>query len=71
MADVVVGSFDWDPFAAHLPFDLTMVRQDIEQMVEVSFKFLDDYRADHNPAAIIPTLIELPTDTKIAGKSSS
>jgi LacI family fructose operon transcriptional repressor len=58
LAEVVIGAFDWDPFAAHLPFDLTMVRQDIDRMVEVSFQFLDEYRPGHNPSAIIPTVLE-------------
>ena len=33
LRSVVVGAFDWDPFAAHLPFDVTMVRQNVEAMI--------------------------------------
>ena len=37
LQSVVVGSFDWDPFAAHLPFDVTMVRQNVEAMIAEGF----------------------------------
>jgi len=53
----VVGSFDWDPFAAHLPFDLTMVRQDVEGMITQAFTLLDSYAPDHNPLLVVPTSI--------------
>ena len=33
LQSVVVGTFDWDPFGAHLPFDVTMVRQDVVAMI--------------------------------------
>ncbi|WP_302895714.1 LacI family DNA-binding transcriptional regulator [Mesorhizobium sp. LMG 17147] len=60
-ARTVIGAFDWDPFAAHLPFDLTMVRQDVEAMVSASFALLDDYRPGHNPRVEIPTMMGAAT----------
>ena len=53
----IVGGFDWDPFAAHLRFDLTMVRQDVDAMISAGFTLLDGYRAKHNPLILIPTSI--------------
>lgn len=49
----VVGAFDWDPFAAHLPFDLTMVRQDVDAMIAAAFALLDDWRPDARPVVTI------------------
>jgi LacI family transcriptional regulator, fructose operon transcriptional repressor len=53
----VVGGFDWDPFAVHLPFDLTMVRQDVDAMISAGFTLLDGHRPNHNPLILIPTSI--------------
>ena len=36
-----VGCFDWDPFAAHLPFDVTMMRQDVESIIAHAFALVD------------------------------
>jgi LacI family transcriptional regulator, fructose operon transcriptional repressor len=53
---VAVGSFDWDPFAAHLPFDLTMVRQNVETLIAEAFVLLDSYANDgSNPLVVVPT----------------
>lgn len=56
-AGAVVGAFDWDPFAAHLHFDLTMVRQDVDAMIAGSFRLLDEYQPGSNPRLLIPTAI--------------
>ncbi len=37
---LIVGCFDWDPFAAHLPYDVAMLRQDAEAMVGEAFAAL-------------------------------
>lgn len=55
LARVVVGSFDWDPFAAHLPFDVTMVRQNVEVMIAEGFSLLENYSIDHFPLVTVPT----------------
>jgi LacI family fructose operon transcriptional repressor len=36
-----VGCFDWDPFAAHLPFDVMMMRQDVESIIANAFALVD------------------------------
>ncbi|WP_354065186.1 substrate-binding domain-containing protein [Devosia sp. 2618] len=38
---IVVGCYDWDPFAALVEFPLTMVRQDVDAMVAKAFEMLD------------------------------
>ena len=52
---VVVGSFDWDPFGAHLPFDVTMVRQNVEAMIAEGFTLLDNGGAEPFPLVVVPT----------------
>jgi LacI family fructose operon transcriptional repressor len=51
---VFVGSFDWDPFAGHLPFDVTMIRQDGEAIAG-GFAQLDRYRPGDHPVVLVPT----------------
>jgi LacI family transcriptional regulator, fructose operon transcriptional repressor len=55
LQSVVMGSFDWDPFAAHLPFDVTMVRQNVEAMIAEGFGLMDDYEANRNALIVVPT----------------
>lgn len=55
LQSIVVGSFDWDPFAVHLPFDVTMVRQDVEMMIGEGFALLDSYNVDFRPLVVVPT----------------
>jgi LacI family fructose operon transcriptional repressor len=52
---IVVGSFDWDPFAAHLPFDMTMVRQNVEVLISEGFGLIDSYEVGHCPLVVVPT----------------
>jgi LacI family transcriptional regulator, fructose operon transcriptional repressor len=52
---VIVGSFDWDPFGAHLSFEVTMVRQNVEAMISEAFVLLDDYVPNLNPVVVVPT----------------
>ena len=49
LQSVVVGAFDWDPFAANLPMDITMVRQNVEAMIGEAFALVDHYDVDHCP----------------------
>jgi LacI family fructose operon transcriptional repressor len=55
LQSVVVGTFDWDPFGAHLPFDVTMVRQNVEEMISKGFDLLDEYKMDICPLVVVPT----------------
>ena len=40
-AGVRVGCFDWDPFAACLPIDSFMLRQDVEGLIASCFRWFD------------------------------
>jgi LacI family fructose operon transcriptional repressor len=53
----VVGCFDWDPFAAHLPFDVTMLRQDVETMVAEAFGALDADKQQACPFTIVSPIL--------------
>ena len=52
---IVVGTFDWDPFAAHLPFDVTMMRQNVEVMIAEGFALIDSHGFDNNALVVVPT----------------
>jgi LacI family transcriptional regulator, fructose operon transcriptional repressor len=53
---LVLGCFDWDPFAAHLPFEVIMVRQDVEAMIAEAFALIDHPSAPgENPLIVVPT----------------
>jgi len=65
---VVVGSFDWDPFGAHLPFDVTMVRQNVEAMITEAFVLLDGHKANDNPLVVVPTSFGRPGEGDGAGR---
>jgi len=56
LEEVAVASFDWDPFAAHLPFDLTMMRQNVEILISEAFALLDsDTIGGPHPLVVVPT----------------
>ncbi|MGK8207023.1 substrate-binding domain-containing protein [Burkholderia cenocepacia] len=53
-----VGCFDWDPFAARLPFDVTMLRQDVQRLIAEAFALLDKGDAASgapHPVVMVPT----------------
>jgi LacI family fructose operon transcriptional repressor len=52
---VVVGCFDWDPFAAHLPFDVTMLRQDVQKIISEAFALADSPDTSARPLVVVPT----------------
>ena len=39
--NLVIGCFDYDPFGSFLPFQVTMVRQDVEKMIDRAFQLID------------------------------
>jgi LacI family fructose operon transcriptional repressor len=41
-ADLVVGCFDYDPFASFLPFPVLMIRQDVEGMITKAFELIKE-----------------------------
>ncbi|MEW6339164.1 MAG: LacI family DNA-binding transcriptional regulator [Paraburkholderia sp.] len=51
----VVGCFDWDPFAAHLPFEVTMMRQDVRKIIAEAFALADAQDTAAHPLVIVPT----------------
>ena len=55
LQSIVVGTYDWDPFAAHLPFDVTMVRQNVEVMIAEGFALIDNFESDRNALVVVPT----------------
>jgi LacI family transcriptional regulator, fructose operon transcriptional repressor len=56
--DCAVGCFDWDPFAAHLPFTVAMLRQDAETMMELAFGSLDPDRQRPRDILMVPPILE-------------
>jgi LacI family fructose operon transcriptional repressor len=52
--DRFIGCFDWDPFAAFLPFPVTMLRQNVEAMIDQAFVYMEEYRVDACPMVKIP-----------------
>ncbi len=55
LQSTVAGSFDWDPFAVYLPFDVTMVRQNVEVMIAEGFKLIDNPLTDPETLIVVPT----------------
>jgi LacI family transcriptional regulator, fructose operon transcriptional repressor len=51
----VVGCFDWDPFAAHLAFDMTMLRQDVQAIISEAFRLADHYDPADRSIVSVPT----------------
>jgi LacI family fructose operon transcriptional repressor len=47
--NLVLGCFDWDPFAASLPFPVAMVRQDVTAMIDAAFAQINDYDMSRRP----------------------
>jgi LacI family fructose operon transcriptional repressor len=58
LRDCAVGCFDWDPFAAQLPFTAVMMRQDVETMMEEAFASLDPVRQDARDVVTVPLVVE-------------
>jgi LacI family transcriptional regulator, fructose operon transcriptional repressor len=56
LQSTVVGCFDWDPFAAHLPFEVTMMRQDVDKIISEAFALADNHdAAGTHPLVVVPT----------------
>jgi LacI family transcriptional regulator, fructose operon transcriptional repressor len=56
--DCAVGCFDWDPFAADLPFTVAMLRQDVETMMELAFGSLESERQRARDILMVPPILE-------------
>lgn len=57
MTGCVASCFDWDPFAACLPFDVTMLRQDVETMMQHAFEALSPAKQDQRPLVMVPAVL--------------
>ncbi|MFL9959676.1 LacI family DNA-binding transcriptional regulator [Paraburkholderia sediminicola] len=51
----VVGCFDWDPFAAYLPFDVTMLRQDVQTIISEAFALVENNDPTDRSLILVPT----------------
>ena len=49
--------FDWDPFAACLPIDVTMLRQDVETIMQRAFDALAPDRQVERPLVMVPAVL--------------
>lgn len=54
MLEVSTVCSDWDPFAAHLPFDVTMTRQNVEAIIAEGYALVDNYTPGENPMVVVP-----------------
>lgn len=53
----VASCFDWDPFAACLPFDVTMLRQDVETMMQHAFEALTPSSQEARALVMVPAIL--------------
>ncbi len=63
--DIVVGCFDYDPFASFLPFPVYMIKPDISKMLERGFDLLEEAPAHPTVTIIDPQLV--PPRTALEG----
>ena len=65
LAGCVASCFDWDPFAGCLLLDVTMLRQDVETMMQHAFEALTPERQEFRPLVMVPPILSargaLPT----------
>ena len=57
-ADLVVGCYDYDPFASFLPFPVIMIRQDVEGMITKAFDVIEEARPQPRIHLIQPELVQ-------------
>lgn len=57
--DVSFGCFDWDPFATFINSDVLMVRQNVAEMVDILFDWIDHGHMTHaDLLEVQPTIVE-------------
>ncbi len=64
-ADIIVGCYDYDPFASFLPFPVFMIQQDSEAMLAKGFAILEAPRRAPVTVLVQPTLV--PPRTALTG----
>ena len=57
LSDCSACCFDWDPFAACLPIDVTMMRQDVETIMKHAFDALEPDKQESRPLVMIPAVL--------------
>ncbi|KTC61271.1 MULTISPECIES: LacI family DNA-binding transcriptional regulator [Pseudomonas syringae group] len=57
VADLVVGCFDYDPFASFLPFPVYMMRQNVERILELAFELIDQPEPEVRLYKVAPILV--------------
>lgn len=65
VSDIVVGCFDYDPFASFLSFPVYMIKPDISKMIEIGFELLETAPSEPLVTIIKPQLI--PPRTALTG----
>lgn len=68
-ADLVVGCYDYDPFASFLPFPVLMMRQDVEGMIAKAFELIEELPGPPQIHLIRPDLV--PPRTALPGPLDS
>ena len=63
--DLVVGCYDYDPFASFLPFPVIMIRQNVEAMLARAFEIIADPEAAAGIHLVAPELV--PPRTALPG----
>lgn len=56
-SNLVVGCFDYDPFASFLPFPVLMMRQDVEGMITKAFELIEQPHASPLVHLLLPELV--------------
>ncbi len=59
------GVFVWDPFAAHLPQNVGMIRQDVRRMLDLVFEWIED-PSERQGITLVPCTLQT---TKAGGRS--
>lgn len=63
--DIVVGCFDYDPFASFMPFPVYMIRPDMTEMLEKGFELLNEEEEAPRIVIVGPQLV--PPRTALEG----
>ena len=56
-ADLIVGCYDYDPFASFLPFPVFMMRQDVEGMITKAFELIEQSPSTPVVHLLLPELV--------------
>ncbi|KTT32671.1 LacI family transcriptional regulator [Pseudomonas oryzihabitans] len=57
VTDLVVGCFDYDPFASFLPFPIYMMQQNVDRILELAFELMDRPESEVRLHKVAPLLV--------------